>query len=74
MQKFLNLNKNIDFLEIYMENFSQIESAKNQIKDLLPDYFNIIDWRALNPSLFNALEVEKCDVFNSFINNYSCGI
>ena len=28
MQKFLNLNKNIDFLEIYMENFSQIESFK----------------------------------------------
>ena len=63
MQKFLNLNKNIDFLEIYMENFSQIESAKNQIKDLLPDYFNIIDWRALNPSLFNALEVERNVMF-----------
>ena len=30
--KFLNLNKNIDFLEIYMENFSQIESAKKPNK------------------------------------------
>ena len=46
-----------------MENFSQIESAKNQIKNLLPDYFNIIDWRALNPSLFNALEVERNVMF-----------
>ncbi len=63
MQKFLNLNKNIDFLEIYMENFSQIESAKNQIKEFLPYYFNIIDWRALNPSLFNALEVERNVMF-----------
>ena len=28
MQKFLNLDKKINFFEIYIENFSQIESSK----------------------------------------------
>ena len=30
MQKFLNLDKKIDFFEIYIENFSQIESLKKK--------------------------------------------
>ena len=39
MQKFLNLNKKIDFFEIYINKFSQIEFYKNEIKLILPDYF-----------------------------------
>ena len=63
MQKFLNLDKKIDFFEIYIENFSQIESSKKKLEEFLPKYFNIIDWRELNPTLFNALEVERNVMF-----------
>ena len=63
MQKFLNLNKKIDFFEIYINKFSQIEFYKNELKLILPDYFRIIDWRNLNPTLFNALEVERNVMF-----------
>ena len=63
MQKFLNLNKKIDFLEIYTNNFSEINSLKEKIYKFIPDYFKIIDWRELNPTLFNALEVERNVMF-----------
>ena len=51
MQKFLNLNKKVDFFEIYVDNFSQIQFVKNQLKEFFPNYLNIIDWRDLNPTL-----------------------
>ena len=63
MQKFLNLNKKVDFFEVYVDNFSQIQFVKKKLKEFFPDYFNIIDWRDLNPSLFNALEVERNVMF-----------
>ncbi len=63
MQKFIDSKKKIDFFEIYINNFSQIELYKNQLKQFFPNYLKIIDWRDLNPTLFNALEVERNVMF-----------
>ena len=63
MQKFLNLNKKIDYLEIYINDFSQINFYKKKIEQIIPNYLKIIDWRELNPTLFNALEVERNVMF-----------
>ena len=63
MQKFLNLNKKIDYLEIYINDFSQINFYKKKIDQIIPNYLKIIDWRELNPTLFNALEVERNVMF-----------
>ena len=35
----------------------------NQIYKIIPDYLRIVDWRELNPSLFNAIEVERNVMF-----------
>ena len=71
MQNFLNTGETIDFFEIQVNKFQNIDS-KTKIKKLLPQHLQISDWRQLNPSLFNALEVEKkCNVFN-FTINYCC--
>ena len=74
MQKFFNLDKKINFFEIYIENFSQIESSKKILEELLPKYFNIIDWRELNPTLFNVLEVERNVMFLIFTYYFSCSL
>ena len=63
MQKFLNLNKKIDYLEIYINDFLQINFYKKKIEQIIPNYLKIIDWRELNPTLFNALEVERNVMF-----------
>ena len=63
MQKFLNYGKKIDHYEIMVENFEDISKIKEKIKISLPEYFRIVDWRELNPSLFNAIEVERNVMF-----------
>jgi len=63
MQDFLNLDKKVDYLEIQVNNFDDYNKIKNQLTDLIPKYFKTIDWRELNPSLFNAIEVEKNVMF-----------
>ena len=34
-----------------------------KIEQIIPNYLKIIDWRELNPTLFNALEVERNVMF-----------
>ncbi len=63
MQKFLNYGKKIDHYEIMVDDFDNINKVKNAVKFSLPEYFRIIDWRELNPSLFNAIEVERNVMF-----------
>ena len=36
---------------------------KHNLKKNIPNFLKISDWRQLNPSLFNALEVEKNVMF-----------
>ncbi len=63
MQKFLNYGQKIDHYEVIVKNFENLSYVKEQIKLLLPEFFRIIDWRELNPSLFNAIEVERNVMF-----------
>ena len=63
LQKFLDNNKRIDHYEIIVENFSDMELIKTNLQQIIPDYLRIVDWRELNPSLFNAIEVERNVMF-----------
>ena len=63
IQSFLNMENFFDFYEIQLKNFDQLDEKQTQLKTNIPNYFKISDWRELNPSLFNALEVEKNVMF-----------
>ena len=63
LQKFLDNNGRIDHYEIIVENFNNLELIKSNLRKIVPDYLRIVDWRELNPSLFNAIEVERNVMF-----------
>ena len=52
LQNFLNLSKKIDFFEIQLDHFDEIDLKREEIKKNLPKYFKVSEWRELNPSLF----------------------
>ena len=66
IQSFLNMENYFDFYEIQLENFDQLDEKQTQLKKNIPNFLKISDWRQLNPSLFNALEVEKNVMFLIF--------
>ena len=59
LQKFLDNNGQIDHYEIIVNNFNDLELIKSHLRQIIPDYLRIVDWRELNPSLFNAIEVRN---------------
>ncbi len=63
LQKYLNEENSIHSIEVFMDDFNNIEKTIEDLKNILPDYFSIIDWRLLNPTLFNAIEVERNVMF-----------
>ena len=63
LQEFLGVSNKIDFLEIELDKFNNFEIVKSDISAEIPKNFKVIDWRSLNPSLFNAIEVEKNVMF-----------
>ena len=63
LQDFLGIGKKIDSIEIFTYDFQDINLIQKNIKSIIPDYFRVIDWRLLNPSLFNAIEVERNVMF-----------
>ena len=63
LQKFLNYDNKIDHYEVIVSDFQDISLIKGKIKNILPKFFRTIDWRELNPSLFNAIEVERNVMF-----------
>ena len=63
LQKFLDNNGQIDHYEIIVENFNDLELIKSELRQIIPNYLRIVDWRELNPSLFNAIEVERNVMF-----------
>ncbi len=62
MQKYLNKTQ-LDHYEILVNDFDNLDNIKKKISNLIPEYFKIFDWRQLNPSLFNAIEVERNVMF-----------
>ena len=63
LQNFLNNTERIDHYEIIVDNFREVELIKENLRQTIPDYLKIVDWRELNPSLFNAIEVERNVMF-----------
>ncbi len=63
LQKFLNKKNRIDHYELIVEDFDDLNSIRSEIKKNIPNYLKVIDWRELNPSLFNAIEVERNVMF-----------
>jgi lipoprotein-releasing system permease protein len=63
IQSFLDMKNYFDFYEIQLKNFDQLDEVQIQLKKNIPNFLKISDWRQLNPSLFNALEVEKNVMF-----------
>ena len=63
LQKFLNNRDMINHYEIITDNFTKLDEIKSNIRDDLPEHHRILDWRQLNPSLFNAIEIERNVMF-----------
>lgn len=63
LQSFLEVGDRVDTVEIFVEDFKEIDEVFDLVNLSLPDYFNLIDWRNLNPSLFNAIQVERNVMF-----------
>ena len=63
LQKFLNEENSVHSIEVFMNDFVNIEKTIEDLNSILPDYFSIIDWRRLNPTLFNAIAVERNVMF-----------
>ena len=63
LQKFLNEETSVHSIEVFMNDFGNIEKTIEDLHTILPDYFSIVDWRRLNPTLFNAIAVERNVMF-----------
>ena len=63
LQDFLDVGEDVEGLEIRFSNPEKIEIAMAQIRSMLPDDFEVLDWRQLNKSLFSALKLEKIMMF-----------
>ena len=63
LQDFLNTNDTVDNLEIFINNFDSLDNNYKLIREKLPKYFRVYDWRKMNPSLFNAIEIERNVMF-----------
>ena len=55
--KILNYEKKIDYYEIVIDDFEKLSQVKEDINNISPKYYRVIDWK-LNPSLF-TIEVEN---------------
>ncbi len=62
MKQFLN-KKNPDHYEILLKDFDNIDNIRFGISKIIPSFYKVFDWRQLNPSLFNAIEVERNVMF-----------
>ena len=62
LENFFNLKKEKRYLEIYLNNPSNIEDEKNRIQKIFNNEF-VYSWADMNSSLFSALKVERNVMF-----------
>lgn len=63
IQNFLDMENKVDSIEIFLNNFENYQEYFSKIKNMIPIYYKLTDWRSLNPSLFNAIEIERNVMF-----------
>ena len=63
LQNFLDTGNKISHYEVLIQDFDNLNQIKNLILNTLPNEMLLNDWRELNPSLFNAIEVERNVMF-----------
>ena len=69
LQDFLNTNDTVDNLEIFINNFESLDNNYKLIREKLPKYFRVYDWRKMNPSLFNDFILLKSEVSNCHLSS-----
>ena len=62
-QKFFKYKSTVSSLEVFIENPERINQVRRSINFALDKRAQIYDWRDLNKSFFNALEVERNVMF-----------
>jgi lipoprotein-releasing system permease protein len=62
-QKFFQLKNSVSAIEIFLSDPEQLPEIRKQIENELKGRASIYDWRDMNKSFFNALEVERNVMF-----------
>ena len=62
-QKFFQMKNTVSAIEIFLSNPEKINAIRKEIEFELDGKASIYDWRDMNKSFFNALEVEKNVMF-----------
>ena len=62
-QIFFQYPNAVTALEIMTTNPSHMDGAKASIEAIAPEFYNVRDWRDMNGSFFNALQVERNVMF-----------
>lgn len=63
LQNFLGVGDSVDNIEVFVDDFSKFDEYFSIINKTIAKGYSILDWRSLNPSLFNAIEVERNVMF-----------
>jgi lipoprotein-releasing system permease protein len=62
-QKFFQMSGSVGSLEVITTNPDNIDKVRSQISSLIGNNANLFDWRDMNGSFFNALQVERNVMF-----------
>lgn len=62
-QTFFKTNKSVKSLEVFLDNPERIDVMRGQISAMFAGQLGVYDWRDMNSSFFNALQVERNVMF-----------
>lgn len=62
-QTYFRMGSSVSGLEVVLDNPDRIDATINALTPVVQPYGAIVDWRSLNRSLFEALEVERVVMF-----------
>lgn len=62
-QKFFQFSGSVSALEIFIQNPDQLDNARHAVELALNNRASVYDWRDMNKSFFNALQVERNVMF-----------
>ena len=62
-QKFFRVKKKVTNIEIFIKDINKTNIVEAKISNILPNVFNVFNWKKYNPQLLNTLEIEKNSMF-----------